>query len=77
MVRKMRETRSDPAMQRSESGFDGAGKEIPRGQSPVRMQVRPEDRDPMNPDSWGKVARNDACPCGSGKKYKHCHGAIG
>ena len=23
-----------------------------------------------------KVGRNDACPCGSGKKYKHCHGRI-
>jgi len=22
-----------------------------------------------------KVGRNDQCPCGSGKKYKHCHGA--
>jgi preprotein translocase subunit SecA len=23
-----------------------------------------------------KVGRNDPCPCGSGKKYKHCHGQI-
>jgi preprotein translocase subunit SecA len=23
-----------------------------------------------------RVGRNDACPCGSGKKYKHCHGAL-
>jgi preprotein translocase subunit SecA len=23
-----------------------------------------------------KVGRNDPCPCGSGKKYKHCHGAL-
>ena len=23
-----------------------------------------------------KVGRNDACPCGSGKKYKHCHGKL-
>ena len=22
-----------------------------------------------------KVGRNDPCPCGSGRKYKHCHGA--
>ena len=28
------------------------------------------------PASWGKVGRNEACPCGSGKKYKHCHGAF-
>jgi preprotein translocase subunit SecA len=31
-------------------------------------------RDPNNPGSWGKVGRNEDCPCGSGKKYKHCHG---
>jgi preprotein translocase subunit SecA len=33
-------------------------------------------RDPANPSSWGKVGRNEACPCGSGKKFKHCHGAL-
>jgi preprotein translocase subunit SecA len=26
--------------------------------------------------SKAKVGRNDPCPCGSGKKYKHCHGRI-
>lgn len=31
-------------------------------------------RDPKNPASWAKVGRNEDCPCGSGKKYKHCHG---
>ncbi len=31
--------------------------------------------DPKNPETWGKVARNDICPCGSGKRFKHCHGA--
>ncbi|TIU31446.1 MAG: preprotein translocase subunit SecA, partial [Mesorhizobium sp.] len=35
--------------------------------------VAPEDRDPNNQATWGKVGRNEACPCGSGKKYKHCH----
>jgi preprotein translocase subunit SecA len=30
--------------------------------------------DPNNPGTWGKVQRNATCPCGSGKKYKHCHG---
>ena len=38
--------------------------------------VAPENRDPANPSSWGRVGRNEACPCGSGKKYKHCHGAF-
>ncbi|MBX6425799.1 MAG: preprotein translocase subunit SecA [Variibacter sp.] len=31
-------------------------------------------RDPKDPTTWGKVGRNEPCPCGSGKKYKHCHG---
>ncbi|MBS3648049.1 preprotein translocase subunit SecA [Pseudaminobacter sp. 19-2017] len=39
--------------------------------------VPPEQRDPKNPSTWGKVGRNEACPCGSGKKFKHCHGAFG
>ncbi|HDZ72901.1 MAG TPA: preprotein translocase subunit SecA [Aurantimonas coralicida] len=33
-------------------------------------------RDPNNKDSWGPVGRNEPCPCGSGKKFKHCHGAL-
>ncbi len=32
--------------------------------------------DPNDPASWGKVGRNDPCPCGSGKKYKQCHGKL-
>ena len=30
--------------------------------------------DPNNPATWGDVPRNADCPCGSGKKFKHCHG---
>ncbi len=35
----------------------------------LRKWLHPDD-----PETWGKVPRNAACPCGSGKKYKHCHG---
>ncbi|HWC91851.1 MAG TPA: SEC-C metal-binding domain-containing protein, partial [Pseudolabrys sp.] len=31
-------------------------------------------RNSKDPTSWGKVGRNEPCPCGSGKKFKHCHG---
>ena len=31
-------------------------------------------RNPNDPTTWGKVGRNEVCPCGSGKKFKHCHG---
>jgi preprotein translocase subunit SecA len=30
--------------------------------------------DENNPASWGNPGRNEKCPCGSGKKFKHCHG---
>ncbi len=36
--------------------------------------VEPSQRDPNDPSTWGRVGRNEPCPCGSGKKYKHCHG---
>ena len=31
-------------------------------------------RNANDPSTWGKVGRNEVCPCGSGKKFKHCHG---
>jgi preprotein translocase subunit SecA len=34
------------------------------------------DSDYQNPSEVPKVGRNDSCPCGSGKKYKHCHGQL-
>lgn len=37
--------------------------------------VPPENRDPNDISTWGKVGRNEVCPCGSGKRFKHCHGA--
>jgi preprotein translocase subunit SecA len=36
--------------------------------------VEKSARDPNRPETWGKIGRNEDCPCGSGKKYKHCHG---
>ncbi|WP_372799809.1 preprotein translocase subunit SecA [Paracoccus seriniphilus] len=35
-----------------------------------------EGFDENDPSTWGNPSRNDPCPCGSGKKFKHCHGAI-
>ncbi len=33
--------------------------------------------DENDPSTWGNPGRNEACPCGSGKKFKHCHGRLG
>ena len=35
-------------------------------------EQQPRKRQPVRVDK--KVGRNDPCPCGSGKKYKYCHG---
>lgn len=43
---------------------------------PVVRRINPEERKSHDPSSWGKVSRNEDCPCGSGKKYKFCHGKI-
>jgi len=32
--------------------------------------------DRNDPKTWGKIGRNEKCPCGSGKKYKNCHGRL-
>jgi preprotein translocase subunit SecA len=28
------------------------------------------------PEGWQSTGRNQPCPCGSGSKFKHCHGAL-
>ena len=35
-----------------------------------------EGFDENDPSTWGNPGRNDECPCGSGKKFKHCHGKV-
>ena len=64
-------TREDPAFMKYNSGTD-----IETKLKPVRAVIAPEDRDPKNPLTWGKVSRNELCPCGSKKKFKHCHGVL-
>ncbi len=53
---------------------DAPPPDLPRG--PIRNTRPGAAADPKDPLSWGKVGRNDVCPCGSGKKYKHCHGKL-
>jgi preprotein translocase subunit SecA len=56
--------------------IDGTTGEDDFGEGSGFMAVAVEDRDPNDPSTWGRIARNEPCPCGSGKKYKHCHGAF-
>jgi len=46
----------------------------PERRAPLQTRKGGTAVDPKNPSTWGKVSRNALCPCGSGKKYKHCHG---
>ena len=70
---EMEETRTDPAFAMAGADLD----EAPMAQAAtVRVRRASETIDPTNPNTWGRVARNKACPCGSGKKYKHCHGKV-
>ena len=46
-------------------------------QGPKRLlTTASQEIDPDDPSTWGKVPRNAPCPCGSGRKYKHCHGKL-
>ena len=47
-----------------------------RGQRTIMNRDRDVAVDPNDPSTWGKVQRNAPCPCGSGRKFKHCHGAL-
>jgi preprotein translocase subunit SecA len=44
--------------------------------APVADRPQATAVDPNDPSTWGQPSRNAPCPCGSGKKYKHCHGAF-
>jgi preprotein translocase subunit SecA len=63
-----RETHNDPAIEKPQDQVKA--KVTPFAQRP-KTEVNRDD-----PDTWGRVKRNADCPCGSGKKFKHCHGSI-
>lgn len=64
----------EPAMAEMEmAGTGGPGYEaVPMGSAASTR--RADAVDPNDPASWDRTPRNAPCPCGSGKKYKHCHG---
>jgi preprotein translocase subunit SecA len=46
---------------------------VPDGTSAEQRQALPVS---ALPEGWQDTGRNSPCPCGSGKKFKHCHGAL-
>ncbi len=86
-VEIVRQTADSPAPQLPAmhgEHIDGTTGEDDFGDAPIMASssfvseeiVDPANRDPNDPSTWGKVSRNENCPCGSGKKFKHCHGAF-
>jgi preprotein translocase subunit SecA len=55
------------------------GAVLPRGEVGAPAPTKPGPRpgfDETDRSTWGSPGRNDLCPCGSGKKFKHCHGRL-
>ncbi|MFB0952652.1 MAG: SEC-C metal-binding domain-containing protein, partial [Rhodospirillales bacterium] len=69
LQQQMTETRTDPALQGSADNSEGASDNATVTNRQAQGALNPDD-----PSTWGRVPRNAPCPCGSGKKYKHCHG---
>ena len=74
----------DPATGENEMSFDGRGSGSDGGAGPaygyaaqgLSADTAVLERNPDDATTWGRVGRNEPCPCGSGKKYKHCHGTL-
>jgi preprotein translocase subunit SecA len=74
----------DPVTGLNDEGFGDISEPIEAGgfsNAEVTLVAGPAvaelvERDPGDPRTWGRIGRNEACPCGSGKKYKHCHGVL-
>jgi preprotein translocase subunit SecA len=54
-------------------GYDAVAGEYGTA-APLATARVAEGVDPNDPSTWDRTPRNAPCPCGSGKKYKHCHG---
>ena len=58
------------------TGEDNSAGHITTRLSNLQAVIAPQTEFGTDPASWvGQVSRNTPCPCGSGEKYKHCHGA--
>ena len=80
MPSDMHEVHEDPALAAAMSDDPAYDPADPDGGGVATLhRPRPVAKgpvDPNDPSTWGKVSRNALCPCGSGKKFKHCHGRV-
>ena len=81
-VRPMTEAEQQAMMQ--QMAIQQAAQQLPEPTAPALAPAQPEAPKPdrlagfveADPATWGNPTRNDACPCGSGEKFKHCHGRL-
>ena len=71
----MQASHFDPLTGEDEMAIAAINARIAAGAFAVTPEPAPA-RIATEPESWGRVGRNEPCPCGSGKKFKHCHGAL-
>ena len=71
---KTNEGRMDPALMGTPRNMDDM--DMAEGKARVKPFPTKQAFDQNDPNTWGKTSRNAPCPCGSGKKYKHCHGRV-
>ncbi len=68
---EMHKGRTDPALENEAEAVAESNQSIMSGSVPFKREF-----DEKDPQTWSKVGRNAPCPCGSGKKFKHCHGKL-
>ena len=74
----MTESRVDPAIEHAQQqqAQAAAGGNNVHDLAEKQAPMRNSSFNANDPATWAKVPRNAPCPCGSGKKFKHCHGAL-
>ncbi len=81
MPMPMFESHPEPELAYAGAGDGAPDMSLDMRAAPAPMPVaaramRSESVDPNDPSTWRNASRNGPCPCGSGKKYKHCHGKL-
>ncbi len=72
-IRPLSDEEQEAMMQQMQAEQQG-GIQAPQEAAPA--VVAAEGFDENDESTWGNPGRNDKCPCGSGKKFKHCHGRL-
>ncbi|MBY6159729.1 preprotein translocase subunit SecA [Mameliella alba] len=76
MIAEMRRQQEEMRRQMEQAAAAAAPAGDAPAAAPGAQASAAEGFDENNPETWGNPGRNDLCPCGSGKKFKHCHGKL-